>query len=344
VIDNIGRQKEEMGYQQDEFDDTWADLVPEQPNGSNQTALWLVAGAVVIVLICVCSVASFVVVQQFLLKPTTVPTLAVPTLPGSTPEDIAQATLPSEPPPTPIILPSSTPAPPETAPTVTLGVEMTDSAAGIGNVEAVRLPAPPVIDGALTEWAGVPTYVSAFRVYQADGWDGTEDLTAVWRLAWDVTNLYVGVEVTDDIHVQTQSGNQIFRGDGLDIQLDTDREGDFGAGVNLDDFQINFSPGDFAGLAESAWRFQGNAQGQIPDAPGHNVVVRAQKTAAGYVLEAAVPWIDVTVKPEEGMIIGIALNANDNDTPGTAVQEVMMSHVSTRTLTDPSGWGTLTLR
>jgi hypothetical protein len=128
------------------------------------------------------------------------------------------------------------------------------------------------------------------------------------------------------------------------MQLDTDRAGDFGAGVSLDDFQINLSPGDFAGLAESAWRFQGNAQGQIPDAPGHNVVVRAQKTATGYALEAAVPWIDVSVKPEEGLIIGIALNANDNDTPGTAVQEVMMSHVSTRTLTDPSGWGTLTLK
>ena len=36
--------------------------------------------------------------------------------------------------------------------------------------------------------------------------------------------------------------------------------------------------------------------------------------------------------------------ANDNDTPGTAVQEVMKSHVATRTLTDPTGWGTLTLR
>jgi hypothetical protein len=43
------------------------------------------------------------------------------------------------------------------------------------------------------------------------------------------------------------------------------------------------------------------------------------------------------------MVMGLALNANDNDTPGTAAQEVMMSHVASRTLTDPTSWGTLTL-
>ena len=38
------------------------------------------------------------------------------------------------------------------------------------------------------------------------------------------------------------------------------------------------------------------------------------------------------------------LNANDNDTSGTAVQEIMKSHVPSRTLTDPSSWGSLTLQ
>ena len=33
-----------------------------------------------------------------------------------------------------------------------------------------------------------------------------------------------------------------------------------------------------------------------------------------------------------------------SDGTSASVQEVMKSHVSTRTLTDPSGWGTLTLR
>ena len=41
--------------------------------------------------------------------------------------------------------------------------------------------------------------------------------------------------------------------------------------------------------------------------------------------------------------MGIALNVNDNDTPGTAVQEVMKSHVGSRRSSDPTSWGTIVL-
>jgi hypothetical protein len=74
------------------------------------------------------------------------------------------------------------------------------------------------------------------------------------------------------------------------------------------------------------------------------VTVAAQQTDKGYNLEAAIPWSDLELTPAAGAVIGLALNANDNDTPGTAVQEVMMSHVAGRTLTNPTTWGTLTLQ
>ena len=151
--------------------------------------------------------------------------------------------------------------------------------------------------------------------------------------------------MADDIHVQTQTGNQLFRGDSVDVQFDTDRAGDFGDGLSRDDFQITFSPGNFATLPPSAFRFQGTDNGRILDAPGgHQVTLASKRSAGGYTLEAVVPWSELDLTPTPGLIIGLALNANDNDTPGTAVQEVMKSHISTRTLTDPSGWGTLTLR
>jgi hypothetical protein len=207
------------------------------------------------------------------------------------------------------------------------------------------LPAAPVIDGSLAEWADVPGWTSAFVVYQTAGWDGSDDLQATWRLAWDATNLYIAIEVLDDIHVQTQSGNLIFRGDSVDMQVDTNRTGDFGPGLSPDDFQFTLSPGDFVSLPPSAWRSQGSTDGRILDAPGgHHVTMTAQRTAVGYNVEAAIPWSDLNLAPSEGLVLGLALNANDNDTPGTAVQEVMKSHVGTRTLTDPTGWGTLTLR
>ncbi|MBK9050928.1 MAG: hypothetical protein IPL78_08440 [Chloroflexi bacterium] len=214
------------------------------------------------------------------------------------------------------------------------------------NVEASRLAAAPTIDGNLADWpGGIPSYNSVFRVFSHSSWNGTDDVEASWRLGWDDTNLYVAVEVTDDTHVQTQIGNQIFRGDSVDLQIDTNRDGDFGPVVNLDDFQINLSPGNFSDIPPSAFRFQGTADERILDAPGGNTItVAAQKTTTGYTLEATIPWSNLNMTPSNGLVMGLAVNVNDNDQVGQAVQEVMKSSVSTRTLTNPTSWGTLTLR
>jgi hypothetical protein len=337
VMDNTMPEEAKMGYHREEEDDVWADLAPEQPADRDRWLKWLATGAAILAILCLCSAGAFLVAREFLFAPTPLPIPAIPPLPGSVPTDSADTA--QLPPPTaeqgtPVLIPTITPfGQPAEPPTV------------VGGVEASRLSATLVIDGVLSEWPGEPGYASAFRVFNAQDWDGTDDLTAIWQLAWDNINLYIGVEVTDDFHVQTQSGNQLFRGDSVDIQFDTDRAGDFGNGLSPDDFQITFSPGDFAALPASAFRFQGTDSGRILDAPGgHHATLAAQRNAAGYTLEAAVPWSDLNLAPAPGLVIGLALNANDNDTPGTAVQEVMKSHVSTRTLTDPSGWGTLTLR
>ncbi len=314
--------------------------MPEQPGGGTSLGVWLAVAGVVLIILCLCAGGTFLLYNEFFTTPTAEPPPVVPTVAGG-------ATTP----PTTIDTPVVPGGPTATAtsainPTVTLpGGVTVPTPTTSGNVEAVRLPASPTIDGSLSEWSTAPTYTSAFRVFNAPGWNGTEDLTAVWRLAWDNTNLYIAVEVTDDTHVQIETGNLIYRGDSVDIQVDTDRNGDFGDGVSPDDFQITFSPGNFGTLPPSAFRFQGRPDGRFLDAPGgNNVTLAAVQTADGYILEAAIPWSDLNLTPSEGLVIGIALNASDNDSPGTAVQEVMMSHVSTRTLTDPRGWGTLTLK
>jgi hypothetical protein len=335
-----------VNYRQDNQDDTWAGLIPEQPKQETSLGVWLAVAGVVFILLCLCTGGGFLLYNEFFTAPTVEPPPVVPTIAG---EGGVGTPLADIPPTVTLSSPEDGPAATATTgpnPTVTLpGGVTVPTLAPSGNVEAVRLAAAPAIDGSLAEWGDTPTYSSVFRVFNAQSWDGTEDLTAVWRLAWDNANLYIVVEVTDNVHVQTQSGNLIYRGDSVDIQVDSDRNGDFGDGVSPDDFQITFSPGDFAALPPSAFRFQGREDGSFLDAPGgHNVTVAASQTATGYILEAAVPWSDLNLTPQEGLVIGIALNASDNDVPGTAVQEVMMSHVSTRRLTDPRGWGTLTLR
>lgn len=223
------------------------------------------------------------------------------------------------------------------AATATLPTEETAVSATIP-----RAASPPVIDGDLTDWPGRPLAASIYQVYNAPTWDGTDDLAASWRLAWDDTALYVAVEVTDDRHVQTQTGNLIYRGDSVEIQLDTNREADLGSELSPDDYQINLSPGDFAGLPPSAFQFQATTAGSMRDAPVQSPLpVAARLTEAGYILEAAIPWAALAMAPVSGQSIGIALNVSDNDEPGTAVQEVMKSHMPGRTFSDPTTWDTL---
>ncbi len=211
------------------------------------------------------------------------------------------------------------------------------------NASAVHLTTAPTIDGSLSDWPDAVPILSSFRVYQDSSWDGTDDVTAVWRIGWDNTNLYIGVIVEDDSHVQINTGNQLFRGDSVSLQIDTSAA-DNGIGqVSPDDYQLDFSPGNFTTLPAAVFRFQGTEDNRMLDALGHSIRVQAQPTGNGYIIEAAIPWNDLSTQPEAGQVLGAALNVTDNDTPGTAVQEVFYSHVSTRTFRDPTTWGTLTL-
>ena len=320
-----------MGFQPHDFEKEWEGLEPTQPEPGGRRWGW--ALTLLVVLVGVCVMGAWLLVRQFLARTAvTEPPVIVPTSPVEV-EVTAEGEGAAD-----IIL----------APTVTpRGNEAVEEPpVGAGDVPVVRVNKPLQIDGDLGDWPQVETVPSAFRVYSAEGWDGTADLTAVWHVAWDNEFLYFGVEMTDDVHVQTQTGNQIFRGDSVDIQLDTERAADYAPRLSPDDFQVTVSPGNFGNLPPSAFLFRGTSDNQILNAPGqHSIVVAARQIEGGYVLEIAVPWRDLGItNPQEGLILGTALNGNDNDTPETAVQEVMMSHVATRTLRDPTGWGTLTLK
>jgi hypothetical protein len=308
------------------LDDEWRGLEAEQPRPSRR---WLVLGlvAAAFLLLVICGLSSLLFYQRTGRFPES-PALEIPATEGPNVETITPGSVAGTAAPTELAL----------APTATLGAPV-----AAGNVNASLAGNSPAIDGDLAEWAGTVTD-STFQVFSAEGWDGTDDLGASWQLSWDTEYLYVAVTVSDDNHVQTQTGNQIFRGDSVDLQIDTDREGDYAPAVSPDDFQINLSPGDFAGLSPSAFRFQGTPSGSMVDAPGHSISVVARPTGQGYALEAAIPWRDLSVAPQPGLVLGLALNVSDNDVPGTAVQEVMKSHVPTRRFADPTSWGTLTLQ
>lgn len=315
-----------MGTERESWDDEWAGFEPKQPRASGWGCrLGLVL--LILLLLFICGASGYLAWQRFELQMGPGLVLVAPTALSSEP-DTAEAKTPQPP-------GAESPA---LAATVTLPAEQT-----AGSVEAGQMTATPLIDGNLDEWASVPPFESSYLVYSVNGWDGTDDVSATWRLGWDSDHLFVAVQVEDNMHVQTQTGNKIFKGDSISLQIDSDLEGDFGPELSPDDYQVNLSPGDFAGIAPSAFRFRGTSSGGAVDASGHGIAVSVQQTGQGYNLEAAIPWQDIGITPAAGLVIGAAFNVNDNDTPGTAVQEVMKSHIATRAFRDPTSWGKLTL-
>lgn len=219
----------------------------------------------------------------------------------------------------------------------------TAAPASDGRVQAVRWQAPPTLDGNLDEWQGVPAFTSPHIVEQEDSWDGSMDVVASWRLAWDAQNLYIAVAVEDDRHVQINETKFAYLGDSLELQFDTNVQADYGPSISSDDYQYVVSPGNFTDLAPGIFRFRGDSQGVMSDFIGSTARVAALQTAVGYNIEIMLPWSDLAMQPSAGLQMAAAFSVNDLDTPGTAVQELMLSHVATRRWSDPRSWGPLEL-
>lgn len=228
-------------------------------------------------------------------------------------------------------------------PTVTASPEVLAPVA-VENVVARRLTTPPTLDGDLGEWQGVQGYRTPFVVEQLPEWDGSMDVEAIWRFGWDTQNLYVGVAVTDDLIVQENIPQFAYFGDSLEMELDTDLDGDLGPTVSRDDFQYIITPGNLRDLPPATYRFQGTNEGRLTDAPGTMARVALRRTDSGYNLEFSIPWSDVNLAPRSGLVMGATFSVNDNDVPGSErKQYLLLSNVAGRLWSTPDSWGTLTL-
>jgi hypothetical protein len=206
---------------------------------------------------------------------------------------------------------------------------------------ATRRDPAPAIDGNAGDWPDPLPNTIDQNVFRPENWGGTSDLGARWAAGWDANNLYLIALVTDDTHVQIEHGELLYRGDSMEIQLDADLAGDFNVtSLSGDDHQLGLSSG---GNRESPeyWLWNPPAKSGTPG----GIVLTTHAGAAGgdYVLEIAIPWSLYGVTPAGGMRFGFSFNASDNDNAGTAEQQTMISSVSTRTLLNPTTWGTLEL-
>jgi hypothetical protein len=205
---------------------------------------------------------------------------------------------------------------------------------------AVFLSIPPTIDGSLSDLGG-EIYLINTVVYGKDSHMSNVDASGRFLVSWDSQYLYVGVEVMDDVFVQNATGNQIYKGDCIELLFDAFLGADFQSSeLSDDDYQLGLTPGrGQIGVNKENWLWYPRGKSGALQ----NVTWAAQSTSSGYVLEAAVPWSVFEVSPSAGQRFGFSVSISDNDDTANDVQQTMVSFAPNRRLTDPTSWATLEL-
>lgn len=209
-----------------------------------------------------------------------------------------------------------------------------------GTVTAQYLSTAPTIDGDWSEWKDKTKEYPANSVVWGSR-SNDDDLSASYHIGWDDKNFYVAVKVRDDKYVQNATGADIFKGDSLEILLDTNLQGDYyTTQLSPDDFQLGINPGrpDVNGTKEAYLWFPSRIAGAKSD-----VKIASVKEDGVYRVEAAIPWTVFEMTPAANQHYGFALSVSDNDDTSSNSQQTMVSSVSTRNLANPTTWGDMQL-
>jgi hypothetical protein len=129
----------------------------------------------------------------------------------------------------------------------------------------------------------------------------------------------------------------MYKGDSLEILLDTNIKGDYcDTGMSSDDFQLGISPGSGAS-APNAWLWYPLAK------KGEKVILAsASLTVDGWEIIARIPWNIFGITPAGGEYYGFAFSVSDNDHAGQTLQDGMISTDPKRAYpSNPMLWGTM---
>lgn len=211
-----------------------------------------------------------------------------------------------------------------------------------GNGEVAQVPpctGSITIDGLLGDASSAASLSLSANTFGSGQWGGASDLSGEARLCWTERALYLAVDVTDDVHVQNQTGRNMWRGDEVEVVFDADLQGDYYAeSWNSDDTQLGLSPGDFSERSPEAVMYRPDVR-----SAGEIDLAAQGDGSGGYTLEAAIPWSLLRATPESGKVFGFCVALSDNDQEGEASQDSMVSHCPRLLVSNPTTWSTLEL-
>jgi hypothetical protein len=183
-----------------------------------------------------------------------------------------------------------------------------------------RLHGPPVIDGALD--CGV-----TLRAFDPLGWNGPTAIpsgqSASYAIAYRADGLYFFLTFTDSTRVPAQAGDEVWRGDGVEMYVDAD--GVFSAPPAFDNpgtrqIQVAAPADDMTNQTRAelfTWGFDGT---RVPWTAPRFV---SKPTPTGYVIEAFVTAEELAIPAwslAAGMTVGTNLGVNVSD-PDTSTYQ-----------------------
>jgi hypothetical protein len=210
-------------------------------------------------------------------------------------------------------------------------------------VTARFLNSPPVIDGIWDEWKNLtPLNLAGYVINGAGNWKNPADLIADFILGWDTQYLYLGLKISDDVYVQNSTGAYLYKGDDVELQLDTNLGVDFVVkNLNNDDYQLGISAGrgSLSGPKEAYLWYPKIIQDPVSD----TVLIASQPGSGFHFVEVRIHWSLFAVSPYAGLRMGFALALSDNDNPSINNWQTMIANTPRRKTTDPTTWGELHL-
>ncbi len=186
-----------------------------------------------------------------------------------------------------------------------------------GFASAVRATGPIAIDGKGDEpfWVSAPAEdigldaSESFRFGNAAGWKNRDDLSATWKAAWDEENLYLLVEVADDVYRVPLCDGMLWNQDGMQFLFDPARTSnekngkyDYSAGVGTK------GPQAWCHLTAHSSVLEGASPWKIAE----------EKLGGGSRrYEIAIPWTSLApFKPAVGADLGMSMILNEDDGEG----------------------------
>jgi Carbohydrate family 9 binding domain-like/Concanavalin A-like lectin/glucanases superfamily/Tetratricopeptide repeat len=198
---------------------------------------------------------------------------------------------------------------------------------------AIIVPATktPAMDGSDAEiWANVPrnklenVLLSFGDGEKASAPISPDDLSADFRGMWDENNLYLLVNVTDDI-LRHDTGDW-YESDSVEVYIDADDAKAPQYGQN--DYQYGF---DWDKTSPTIQETKHNRTNGVEYA-----VVTTDK---GYRLEIKFPWQTLGVKPSTGAKVGLDIQVNDNDGGGKRKSKIAWHATRDNAWTTPQAFG-----